>query len=46
MLLKEAFTNSVAKVKDKKQLMEGTTIVKSISTKKRALKSKAVKKKK
>jgi len=33
-------------VKDKKQLMEGATIVKSISAKKRTLKSKAAKKKK
>jgi len=35
-LLKEAYANSLAKVKDKKQLMEGATITKSISTKKRA----------
>ena len=45
-LLKEAFANSLAKVKDKKQLMEGATITKSISVKKRTLKSKAAKKKK
>jgi hypothetical protein len=34
-LLKEAFINSLLKVKDQKQIMEGRTIVKSISTKKR-----------
>jgi hypothetical protein len=34
-LLKEAYTNSLAKVKDKKQIMEGFTITKSISAKKR-----------
>ena len=45
-LLKEAFANSLAKVKDKKQLMEAATITKSISAKKRILKSKAAKKKK
>jgi len=45
-LMKEAYANSLAKVKDKKQLMEGATIVKSISAKKRTLKSKAAKKKK
>ncbi len=45
-LLKEAFANSLAKVKDKKQLMEAATITKSISAKKRTLKSKAAKKKK
>jgi hypothetical protein len=45
-LLKEAFINSVAKVKDKKQLKEGHTIVKSISVKKRALKNKPAMKKK
>ena len=39
-LVKEAFANSVAKVKDKKQFMEGATIVKSISLKKRSLKKK------
>ena len=30
-LLKEAYANSLAKVKDKKQIVEGKTIVKSIS---------------
>jgi len=34
-LLKEAYANSLAKVKDKKQMMKGKTIVKSISEKKR-----------
>jgi hypothetical protein len=39
-LLKEAYANSLAKVKDKGQIMEGKTIVKSISAKKRELKGK------
>jgi hypothetical protein len=34
-LLKEAYANSLAKVKDKKQLKTGQTIVKSVSAKKR-----------
>ncbi|MFL5808255.1 MAG: hypothetical protein ACJ749_01965 [Flavisolibacter sp.] len=34
-LMKEAYVNSLAKVKDKKQLMEGKTITKSVSAKKR-----------
>jgi hypothetical protein len=34
-LVKEAYANSLAKVKDKKQVRQGLTIVKSISTKKR-----------
>jgi hypothetical protein len=34
-LLKEAYANSLAKVKDKKQLKRGTTITKSISVAKR-----------
>ncbi len=34
-LVKEAYTNSLAKVKDQKQLMEGMTITKMISAKKR-----------
>ena len=34
-LLKEAFANSLAKVKDKNQIMEGATITKSISPVKR-----------
>jgi hypothetical protein len=45
-LLKEAYANSVAKVKDKTQLMEGQTITKSISAKKRQLKVDRSKKKK
>ena len=45
-LLKEAYANSLAKVKDKKQLMEGMTITKSISAKKRESKSSSIKKKK
>ena len=39
-LVKEAYGNSLAKVKDKKQIVEGKTIVKSISAKKREKKSK------
>jgi hypothetical protein len=35
-LMKEAYANSLAKVKDKKQLMQGATITKSISAKKRS----------
>ncbi|MES1218571.1 MAG: hypothetical protein ABUT20_23915 [Bacteroidota bacterium] len=34
-LLKEAYANSLAKVKDKKQIVQGLTITKSISAKKR-----------
>jgi len=45
-LLKEAFANSMARVKDKKQIMQGNTITKSISAKKRELKKNPVKKKK
>ncbi len=44
-LVKEAFANSLAKVKDKKQLMEGKTITKSVSDKKREKKPVAAKKK-
>ena len=44
-LVKEAYANSLAKVKDLKQIMHGKTITKSISTKKRELISKSVKKK-
>jgi hypothetical protein len=44
-LVKEAFENSVSKVKDKKQFMEGKTITKSISEKKGVLKKSAKKKK-
>jgi len=45
-LVREAYANSLAKVKDKKQIMNGQTIVKSISTKKREKKGKPVKTKK
>lgn len=34
-LVKQAYANSMAKVKDKKQLMQGKTITKTISAKKR-----------
>jgi len=37
-LLKEAYANSLAKVKDKKQLLKGVTITKSISAVKRKAK--------
>lgn len=39
-LVKEAYINSLAKVKDKKQILHGQTIVKSISKKKREKKTK------
>jgi hypothetical protein len=45
-LVKEAYANSLAKVKDKKQIMNGQTIVKSISAKKRQKKSNVIKTKK
>lgn len=45
-LVTEAYANSLAKVKDPKQLMEGATITKSISKAKRELKNTAAKKKK
>jgi hypothetical protein len=45
-LVKEAYANSLAKVKDKKQLMKGQTIVKSISAKKREKKPGTVRTKK
>ena len=45
-LVKEAYANSLAKVKDKKQFMEGATITKSISTAKREGKSNKANKKK
>ncbi len=45
-LVKEAYANSMAKVKDKKQIMQGQTIVKSVSDKKREKKIKPIKKKK
>ena len=38
-LLKEAFINSMLKVKDQKQIMEGKTIVKSVSAAKRIKKT-------
>jgi len=43
-LLKEAYANSLAKVKDKKQIRNGETIVKSISAKKRTIKKSTLKK--
>jgi hypothetical protein len=45
-LVKEAYANSLAKVKDKRQIMNGQTIVKSISAKKREKKIKSAKTKK
>lgn len=42
-LIKEAYANSLAKVKDEKQLRNGETIVKSISAAKRSLKKSAKK---
>jgi len=45
-LLKDAYSNSLLKVKDKNQFMKGKTITKSISAKKRELKKKPVRKKK
>ncbi len=45
-LVKEAYANSLAKVKDPKQIMEGATIVKSISAAKREKKKVPAKKKK
>ncbi|MEP7127893.1 MAG: hypothetical protein ABI729_03455 [Chitinophagales bacterium] len=44
-LLKEAYNNSLAKVKDPKELMQGATITKSVSAVKRTLKKKPAKKK-
>jgi hypothetical protein len=35
-LMKQAYANSMAQIKDKKQLMQGKTITKSISAKKRS----------
>ena len=46
MLVKEAYTNSLAKVKDKTELVEGRTIVKSVSEKKRELRGKKLSKQK
>jgi hypothetical protein len=45
-LLKEAYQNSLAKVKDPKQITEGKTITKSVSPVKRVKKKTTVKKKK
>jgi hypothetical protein len=45
-LLKEAYQNSLAKVKDPKQITEGKTITKSVSPVKRVKKKPIVKKKK
>ena len=44
-LLKEAYTNSVGKVKDPKEIKHGLTITKSVSATKRTLKNKTLKKK-
>ena len=44
-LLKEAYANSLAKVKDKKQIMKGKTIIKSISPVKKRPGSIPIKKK-
>jgi hypothetical protein len=41
-LVKEAYTNSLGKVKDEKQIVNGLTIVKSISDAKRTKKPKVV----
>jgi len=45
-LVKEAYANSLAKVKDKKQIVNGQTIVKSISAKKREKNAMPAKRKK
>ena len=45
-LIGEAYANSLSKVKDPKQLMQGKTIVRSISSKKRPAKKTATPKKK
>jgi len=45
-LVKEAYANSLKKVKDKKQIMNGQTMVKSISTKKREKQVKSARSKK
>jgi len=44
--LKEAYRNSLAKVKDKKQIMRGATITKSVSAAKRSSRRVSTKKKK
>lgn len=41
-LVNEAYANSLAKVKDQKQIINGQTIVKSVSDKKRAGKAKKI----
>ena len=45
-LIKEAYANSLSKVKDPKQIMHGKTIVKSVSEKKRPEKKKTALKRK
>ena len=45
-LLKDAYANSLAKIKDKKQVMKGATITKSVSSTKRPARKNFVKKKK
>ena len=45
-LIKEAYANSLSKVKDQKQIMQGKTIVKSVSEKKRPGKKKTAVKRK
>ena len=45
-LIKEAYANSLAKVKDKTQIMKGATITKSVSSAKRESKSNKANKKK
>ena len=45
-LVKEAYANSLAKVKDANQIKESMTIVKSISAKKREKKSEVIRKRK
>lgn len=45
-LVNEAYANSLSKVKDQKQIINGQTIVKSVSDKKRPDKIKKVSKKK
>ncbi len=45
-LVYEAYANSLAKVKDQKQIIKGQTIVKSVSDKKRPDKVKKVTKRK
>jgi hypothetical protein len=44
-LLKDAYANSMAKVKDKKQIMQGNTITKSISAKKESSRRRSLKRK-